>query len=101
MAGAEIVPMPKPSGFVIPVYYYDQFMQQNGFYKKVDTLLSDPTFTGGDCKQQEARLKALRDEMESAPVDPGFEKLLNEKLMTEYPGFSLRYRSSSTAEDVG
>ena len=101
MAGAEIVPMPEPRGFIIPVFYYDQFMRQNGFYDKVDTLLADPEFSGGDCKAQGDRLKALRDEMEAAPVDPDFEKQLTDKLRAEYGTTPLRYRSSSTAEDVG
>jgi pyruvate, water dikinase len=101
MAGAEIVPMPEPRGFGIPVYYYDQFMTQNGFYEKVDALLSDKTFTGGDCQEQGARLKALRKEMEEAPVDAEFTKLLDDKLRAEYGSTPIRYRSSSTAEDVG
>jgi hypothetical protein len=101
MAEADIVPMPEPRGFGIPVYYYDQFMTQNGFYEKVDALLADKTFTGGDCQEQGARLKALRKEMEAAPVDPEFEKMLDTKLRAEYGDTPIRYRSSSTAEDVG
>lgn len=101
MAGAEIVPMPEPRGFIIPVFYYDQFMRQNGFYDKVDALLESPDFTGGDCRAQEDQLKALRNEMETAPVDADFEKALTDKLRAEYGTTPLRYRSSSTAEDVG
>lgn len=101
MAGAELVPMPEPRGFIIPVHYYDQFMRQNGFYEKVDALLADTEFSGGDCRAQEERLKALRKEMEAAPVDPEFQKLLEDKLRKEYGTTPIRYRSSSTAEDVG
>ncbi|HEY0711587.1 MAG TPA: PEP/pyruvate-binding domain-containing protein [Polyangia bacterium] len=100
MAGADLVPMPGPKGFVIPVFYYDQFMQMNGFYTKIDALLADPSFMTADCKQREVRLKALRKEMEVAPVDPAFEQMLAQKL-TGYPGTAIRFRSSSTAEDVG
>jgi pyruvate, water dikinase len=99
MAAADIVPMVKPSGFVIPVHYYDQFMEQNGFYAKVDQLLADPTFRT-DCRVQTTRLKELRKQMEAAPVDPGFVQMLDAKLAAEYQGRALRYRSSSTAEDV-
>jgi pyruvate,water dikinase len=99
MAAADIVPMVKPSGFVIPVHYYDQFMEQNGFYAKVDEMLADPAFRT-DCRVQATKLKELRTQMEAAPVDPGFVQMLEAKLATEYPGRALRYRSSSTAEDV-
>lgn len=101
MAGVDLVPMTNPVGFAIPVFYYDQFMTQNGFYAKIDDMLVDPAFTGGDCKARGARLEALRAEMQAAPVDPAFEKELTDKLTAEYGPIPMRYRSSSTAEDVG
>lgn len=99
MAAADLVPLPRPSGFVIPVHYYAQFIAQNGFDKRVDALLDDATFRG-DVKLRDQQLLALRDEMEAAPVDAEFEKLLTDKLMAEYPNLPMRYRSSSTAEDL-
>jgi len=33
-----------PNGFAIPFYFYDQFMQHNGFYQYVRQLLADPEF---------------------------------------------------------
>lgn len=101
MAGADLVPMVSPKGFAIPVYYYDQFMTENGFYAKIDALLVDSAFTGGTCTVRAARLAALRDEMEAAPVNAEFSRILTEKLTAEYGPVPLRYRSSSTAEDVG
>ena len=41
MSAKDLVPMPKPAGFIIPVYYYDQFLKQNGFDKEIDALLAD------------------------------------------------------------
>ena len=38
--------------------------------------------------------------MQAAPVDPGLVQMLDAKLATEYRGRAIRYRSSSTAEDV-
>ncbi len=101
MAGADLVPMVAPKGFAIPVFYYDQFMRENGFYAQVDQMLADPTFTGGDCNVRGSRLEALRDAMEAAPVNAEFERILTDKLTAEYGATPLRYRSSSTAEDVG
>jgi hypothetical protein len=100
MTGVDLVPM--PTGFAIPVFYYDQFMTQNGFYAKIDALLADPSFTGGDCKVRGQKLEALRDEMEAAPVDAAFEAALTDKITAEYGAATpIRFRSSSTAEDVG
>src|SRR4029079_16813127 len=62
-------------------------------------LLADPTFRT-DCRVQAARLEELRKQMHAAPVDPGFVQMLDAKLATEYKGRAIRYRSSSTAEDV-
>jgi hypothetical protein len=101
MAGVDLVPMQNPIGFAIPVFYYDQFMTQNGFYEKIDAMLVDPAFTGANCKVRGQKLEALQAEMEAAPVDPAFEKLLIDKLTAEYGTRPMRFRSSSTAEDVG
>jgi hypothetical protein len=99
MAAANLVPLPRPGGFVIPVHYYAQFITQNGFDKRVDALLADDTFRG-DVKLRDQKLKALRGEMEDAPVDAELEKLLTAKLAAEYANTPMRYRSSSTAEDL-
>ena len=36
--------MPIRKAFAVPVYYYDQFMRENGFFERVDALLADATF---------------------------------------------------------
>ena len=35
----RIMPANTPDGFAIPFYFYDQFMQHNGFYEILDTIL--------------------------------------------------------------
>ena len=35
-----------PKAFAIPIYYYLQFMRENGFDLKVDALLQNPEFNG-------------------------------------------------------
>jgi pyruvate, water dikinase len=99
MAQEDLVPMPRPAGFIIPVYYYAQFLQQNGFDKKIDALLADPAFRG-DPRVRDIKLADLRNEMLWAPADPAFEALLRDKLTAEYPHIPMRFRSSSTAEDL-
>lgn len=93
----KVVPI-RPA-FVIPAYYYNQFMVTNGFDKRIATMIADPTFRS-DPKVRDVRLKELRDAMEAAPVDAGFLALLEKKINAEYPGLAIRFRSSATAEDL-
>ena len=84
--------------FAIPVFYYDQFMRQNGFYDRVDALLGDPRFQN-DAGVRDARLAELRADIEKAPVDPGFSALLKSKLEKDFAGMTMRFRTSTNAED--
>ncbi len=97
LASIEDVPVPK--AFSIPVFYYMQFMEQNGFDKRVEELLDDPDFQDSADVRDEALAK-LREDMMSAPVDPDFEEMLMAKLDAEYKGIRMRFRSSTNAEDL-
>lgn len=96
---ARIEGLPVPKAFAIPIYYYTQFMQQNGFDQRVLELLADPTFQDSP-EARDAALGLLRDDMQLAPVDADFEAMLVSKLEAEYPGQRLRFRSSTNAEDL-
>ncbi|MFC1584595.1 PEP/pyruvate-binding domain-containing protein [Fibrobacterota bacterium] len=91
--------VPYPKAFAIPVYYYWQFMEQNGFHEMVTQFLADSAFLY-DPAIRDQQLEVLRDSMETAPVDSAFEAALLEKLNTEYPGVRMRFRSSTNAEDL-
>ena len=58
--------VPIKNGFAIPIYFYDQFMQANGFYARIDGLLADPLFTT-DAATRDAALKALQTDMRWSP----------------------------------
>lgn len=88
-----------PKAFAIPVFYYAQFMEQNGFDAQVEALLADDAFNT-DPEMRDARLAALRDEMAVAPVDQALQDVLREKMMTEFPNTPMRFRSSTNAEDL-
>ena len=94
---SEKVPFPK--AFAVPVYYYWQFMEQNGFLAQVSQMLADPQFQG-DPAVRDRRLEDLRNAMRYAPVDPDFEDALLDKLNSDYPGVRMRFRSSTNAEDL-
>ena len=87
-----------PDGFAVPFYFYDEFMKANDLYSKVSTMLADPTFqTGYDT--QEAELKDLRDAIKDATT-PDWIITALEEMHAEFPGGSLRYRSSTNNEDL-
>ncbi len=90
--------MPIKRAFAIPLYYYDLFMRQNGFYARVDALLADLAFVT-DPAARDAALAQLRADMLVAPFDPAFQALITAKA-AEYPVIKLRFRSSSNSEDL-
>ena len=91
--------LPVKNGFAIPIYFYDQFMQTNGFYARIDGLLADPGFIT-DPATRDAALRALHVDMRATPLDPAFEAALLAKV-AQFPGVAkLRFRSSSNSEDL-
>jgi hypothetical protein len=88
-----------PPAFGVPIYYYLQFMRENGFDQQVAALLADPAFVN-DPAARELKLEALRDAMRVGVVNADFEALLVSKLTTDFPGVRMRFRSSTNAEDL-
>lgn len=96
---ANLESVPSPRAFAIPVRYYREFMEQNGFSERVKALLADPSFKN-DPAVRDRELKALRDAMKAVPIDPDFLAMLTQKLEQDYPGIRMRFRSSTNAEDL-
>lgn len=96
---ARIPEVPIQKAFSIPVYYYDLFMKQNGFYEQIEALLADPQFNTDPAVRDKA-LKTLRDDMKSAPVDAELQDLLKAKIEAEYAGHPMRFRTSTNSEDL-
>jgi hypothetical protein len=96
---AQVEGLRVPPAFAVPIYYYLQFMRENGFDQQVAALLADPTFST-DARSRDARLEELRDAMRLGSVNADFERLLLEKLAVDYPGVRMRFRSSTNAEDL-
>jgi hypothetical protein len=96
---AKIPEVPHRKAFAIPVHYYVQFMEQNGFYERVDALLENEEFRT-DPAVRDAELMQLRDDMQLAPVDEDFQDALRAKLEADYAGLTMRFRSSTNAEDL-
>ena len=97
LAKTEGVPIPK--AFAVPVFYYHQFMTDNGLFDRVSALLEDANFKA-DPAVREAELQKLRDDMMLAPVDADFQALLKAKMEADYPGLTMRFRTSTNSEDL-
>jgi pyruvate,water dikinase len=98
---AHVPELRVPPAFAVPIYYFRQFMQENGFDERVRVWVDDPALPfWSDPALRDAELERLRDDMRAAPVNPDFERLLMDKLATDYPGVRMRFRSSTNAEDL-
>jgi hypothetical protein len=93
----DLVPMPK--GFAIPVYYYKQYMQENGLDAFITDMLANEKFVN-DPAYRDDKLTALRIAISSGKLNPDFEAMVLAKLAADYPGLPMRFRSSTNSEDL-
>ncbi len=97
---ARTAGVPTPKAFAVPAYYYVDFMEKNGLYRRIDELLADPEFRDQPAIR-DGRLKDFREQIKLAPVDEGFQKLLRAKLDADFPGaMAMRFRTSTNSEDL-
>ncbi len=86
-------------GLAIPVYFYRQFLEDNGFDSEIAAMLEDPSFqTDGNVRRQ--RLETLRADMRGGTVNADLLAALEARLSAEFPDTRMRFRSSTNAEDL-
>jgi len=95
----HIAGVPIRHAFAIPAYYYVQFMEENGIFELLDQMMADPTFNE-DPATRDAKLKELRDMIRAAPVSAELDTALRAKLDADFPGATMRFRTSTNAEDL-
>jgi len=93
------VPMPK--GFVAPLYFYNEFMEYNGFWAHYDDILAQDYNFVTDPAYRQVKLEEFQQMILSAPLQPGFAQLVTDKCNNDFPGTPMRFRSSTNAEDLG
>jgi hypothetical protein len=88
-----------PDGFVMPFYFYDEFMKHNGLYKAFDELAEDDKFNT-DSKIRAEALEKFRNQINSAEMPPWMMEQIS-TLQNEFPaGTAIRCRSSTNNEDL-
>ncbi len=88
-----------PNGFGIPFYYYDEFMKFNGFYPKVESMISDADFIS-DLQTRIDMLKDFRKEIKDADMPAWMLDSLQEMHDAFPEGTNVRCRSSTNNEDL-
>jgi hypothetical protein len=97
---AQIPEITVPTAFGIPIYYYDQFMRENGFADRVAAMLADDAFQN-DPQVRDERLGQLRFDMQHGTVNQTFQDRLRAKLQERLPDTRVvRFRSSTNGEDL-
>jgi pyruvate, water dikinase len=86
-------------GFAIPVHYYLAFTADNGFDTEIAAMLAEERFRSDGTYRRE-RLAQLEEDMRAAPLDPEFLAELETRIEEEFGTTRMRFRSSSTAEDL-
>jgi hypothetical protein len=86
-------------GFAIPVSAYAAFLADSGLDAEIEAMLADEAFRSDGTYRRE-RLAELQDDVRAAPLDPAFLADLEARISSEFGGTRMRFRSSSTAEDL-
>jgi hypothetical protein len=92
-------PGPIAAGFGVPMYYYDQFMRDNGLYARLESLMADPDWA--DPVFRAEALGSFKEELREAPMRADVVAAIVARAAELFPGENLRFRSSTNAEDLG
>jgi hypothetical protein len=92
-------PIPVPEAFSVPCFYYVDFIMNNGFDKEIVKLLDDNEFIENGRYRNDA-LADFRTKILSASVDDNLIDAIESKISDQFGDVSMRFRSSSNAEDL-
>jgi hypothetical protein len=90
---------PIPPGFGVPMFYYDQFMRENGLYDRLRELMADPRWS--DPVHRGQALADFKRELRDAPLRPEVVDAVVQRAAELFPGENIRFRSSTNSEDLG
>ena len=99
LMNAKIVGATVPNGFSVPFFYYDKFMEDNGFDKGIDNLMNDINFVHNP-KIRRQKLEEFRKSIQNGTFDETLKAEIIKKWKTELGGKGVFVRSSSNSEDL-
>src|SRR5919107_2870046 len=99
VARSRLAGVTVPAGFGIPIYYYEQFLKENGLEDALVEMMVDQKFVHDPAYRRE-RLTAMRERFRAGKVSAELRDALLKKARAEYAGKGLFVRSSSNVEDL-
>jgi hypothetical protein len=108
---AQTAGVPVAKAFAVPLYYYDKFMRDNGFYDVINNFLNDLDEAGNpinfttDATVRQEVLRDLRNAMMRGQLDPDLQNQLKAKITKDFTGTDgkpiiMRFRTSTNSEDL-
>jgi hypothetical protein len=88
-----------PDGFAVPFAFYDRFVKATGIEAEVFEMLDDERFNH-DVPYRRARLAAMRERIEKAPMPDELAKPIVRMARRMFGDAGLFVRSSTNAEDL-
>lgn len=88
-----------PDGFSVPFYWYDAFMKQHGFDRRIADLMEDLDFVHNP-KYRREKLEQFRSDIQKAEFDNDLRSAVVQRWRTQLGGRPVFVRSSSNAEDL-
>lgn len=90
---------PIAPAFGVPMYFYEQFMIDNGLYTRMEELMGDPAWS--DPVHRAEALEDFKDELRDGTIRPELVAAVKARAAELFPGQNIRFRSSTNAEDLG
>lgn len=88
-----------PDGYGIPFYFYQEFMEFNGFFDDIEIIMNDPNFIA-DRNIRDDMLEDFREDIEDATMPTWMTDQLTDLQLSFPLGTSIRCRSSTNNEDL-
>jgi rifampicin phosphotransferase len=100
MIRARIPGISIPDGFSVPFHWYERFMREHGFDKKIETLMDESNEFVHNPRVRRRELEKFRAEIEAAKFDAELREQVIRQWKTQLGGKPVFVRSSSNAEDL-
>jgi hypothetical protein len=88
-----------PGGFTVPFHFYLAHLASAGLDAELSALLDDASLAA-DTRARDARLRALREHIQAAPIDPALLRRVRQRMTETGRGRRFIFRSSTNAEDL-